>query len=299
MYILRQLEYGLDQCWENDRGEADMRIPESAIYAWDEAVAYYVGSTESLSDVDGHGVLLYTLADQLCRRFGTCGESSNEVLGTAYTNIRILRAFRIGQNDVKYGHCDAATKKKEEIEQWMVIPLLQSTLEQLYALSRGEDNNSMLRIMEIQGTLSILVASIVPLIHSCNEADAKLFQQSVAPILSNPNTPLSKELFRQITSILEKQYPCFGVTCETVGTLIHAPYYGSTCQKNNSSMAATTIVGIFIFMVVFILVGILMFQRYRRKKRAKESQERIQNTIISVTAASSPVLGGTMEHVIL
>jgi hypothetical protein len=56
-------------------------MPESRILqgnqdsasAWDEAVAYYVGSLEG-TDGKGDGVLLYDLADKQCINFRTCGE---------------------------------------------------------------------------------------------------------------------------------------------------------------------------------------------------------------------------------
>jgi hypothetical protein len=302
MYILRQLEHALDECWEATTGELQTRGTKFAIYAWDEAVAYYVGSTESLSEVDGHGVLWYTLADQLCLRFRTCGESSSELSGAAFTNIRILRAFRIGQNDIKYGHCDAATEQKEQVEQWMIVPLLQSTLEQLYELILNESNNSGHRRMEIMGTVSVLLASIAPFIHACHEEDAKILQQHVIDMLSSPmNTPLERHV-REIQRIIEKQYPCFGISCEHVGTLLHAPYYGQICQKEtNPNMAVIIVVGMLSFLIILFLVGRLVRQRYyrRQERRTLHHDATTPQIIISETVTLSMPPDEDLEHVIL
>ena len=77
MRVIRQLEYALDVCVSGVIGRND-----DAILAWDEAVAYYAGSTESGyvdSTDDDHvnndkeGNLLYALANTNCNAFQTCG----------------------------------------------------------------------------------------------------------------------------------------------------------------------------------------------------------------------------------
>jgi hypothetical protein len=119
MYVIRQMEYALDLC-QNEVLQGN----QDSASAWDEAVAYYVGSLEG-TDGKGDGVLLYDLADKQCINFRTCGEYSNSPTGTSSINIQVMRAFKAGQNDLRTGQCDAARLRKEEIETLMAVPLIQ------------------------------------------------------------------------------------------------------------------------------------------------------------------------------
>ena len=168
MYVIRQMEYALDEC-----KDGDLQGNVNSASAWDEAVAFYVGSSEGV-DGKGDGILLYDLADKLCINFRTCGEFSNSALGPSSVNLQIIRAFKAGQNDLRTGQCDAARLRKEEIETLMVIPLIQGTLR--YAYIRDYD----LVETEAQDAAgAVFAAAVLPLVYACSANDAQVLYDSM------------------------------------------------------------------------------------------------------------------------
>ena len=67
MYVIREMEDAVDDC--NNDCPIDA-CNDDQVNSWDEAVAFYTGSVPKATG-DG-GYLLYTLAQSLCRSFGTC-----------------------------------------------------------------------------------------------------------------------------------------------------------------------------------------------------------------------------------
>lgn len=144
MRVIRQLEYALDVCVSGVIGRND-----DAILAWDEAVAYYAGSTETGyvdSTDDDHvnndkeGNLLYALANNNCNAFQTCGESGNMPHGTAFVNFKIMQAFQEWQCVRLEQLVLAVTRNKartRSIVNLMKVPLIQGTLRHAHLRSEG------------------------------------------------------------------------------------------------------------------------------------------------------------------
>merc|ERR1712032_1002783 len=71
---------------------------------------------------------MYSLADETCSQFGTCGTGETDDDGTSHVNHRVYGNFREGQRHLLNGQCESARKSKENIVRLMTIPLIQSTL---------------------------------------------------------------------------------------------------------------------------------------------------------------------------
>jgi hypothetical protein len=253
MYVIRQMEYAVDECSAGDS--------TSAVNAWDEAVAYYVGSTESGSDRVGHGVLLYSLADHLCALFGTCGETTSHTSGTSSVNIRIMRAFKAGQNDLDYSICLAAQDRKQEISTLMIVPLIQGTLRHAYNRHFQYSEND----FEQDSQGAAFASSILPLVHACNADDAKI-------IYENMRVGQTRVDFIKVKEALERNYPCMGVRCEDIGIYNNKDQSTPSCwienkkTNNDNRSIATSLVGAIVLILIVILGGFVILKLKKERK---------------------------------
>lgn len=245
MYVIRQMEYALDEC----RNE-DLQGNQNSASAWDEAVAYYVGSLED-TDGSGDGVLLYDLADRQCINFRTCGEGSNSATGTSSINIKIMRAFKAGQNDLLTGQCDAAKLRKEEIETLMVVPLIQGTLR--YAYTRDYE----LVDSEAEDAAgAAFAAAVLPLVYACNEDDAQVIYDNMRAGLYDSDFPNVKRAF-------EANYQCMGISCADVGGVWQESggYYANAGPCSPSGPNVGAIVGGIIAGIVGVVILIVVYMK--------------------------------------
>jgi hypothetical protein len=200
-------EWSIDRC-HNQCGN-EKPCPEAA-EPWDNAVATYVGSLEGV-DGNGNGYLLYSLADQLCTEFATCGEHKTDIQGTAGVNIDIIREFQFGRSELEAGACYGANRVKNQVNQLMTVPLIQATLRSAYRLQYTHKNED-----EERGRASAFVAAILPDVHACSHMDASLIYENMR--LSNPGAPN----FADIKEALERNYECMKIQCDDVGGLFDA-----------------------------------------------------------------------------
>jgi hypothetical protein len=209
MYVIGQMEDALDQCVSGPdtyNGEA--------VHAWDEAVAYYVGSLQGKPGNED-GALLYNLANFYCGYFKTCGESSNQASGNSAVNIRIMRAFSAAQNDINMGQCDAARKRKVEIETAMAIPLIQGSIMYSYLRDYAMSEDNYDDRDHVDATGAVFAASVLPLVHSCNTDDAQVIYDYMRAGLFDSDYPAVRAAF-------ENNFQCLGVTCADVGGIYDA-----------------------------------------------------------------------------
>merc|ERR1712113_862524 len=92
------------------------------VNAWDEGVAFYVGSVTKMSyGKSGH--FPYTLAEKRCANFGTCdGEA-----GEAHVNRLLFDEFNKGQAYLMAKQCAEAQVVADRIIDLMAVPLVQGT----------------------------------------------------------------------------------------------------------------------------------------------------------------------------
>merc|ERR1712176_814620 len=97
MYAIREFEDAIDDCSVGDL--AANALSSGPVHAWDEGVAFYVGSKMQVSDLmvdrlpvlDDKGVMAYTLGNKRCQNFKTCGPDGNELIGEAKINIDLWK----------------------------------------------------------------------------------------------------------------------------------------------------------------------------------------------------------------
>jgi len=216
MYIIREMESSINSCVENC-GPNGNECENKNAHAWDQAVAFYVGSLERGSG----GYLQYSLANRMCLHFGTCGYSGVENTGTSSVNFQILKEFEAGQENILLGRCKAVEKNKERIVELLTIPLVQATIRQAHLTNhiKGATDKEI-------GEGATFAAAVLPLVHACSTSDAEI-------IYDNMRIGRRSDMayFEDVKNAFERNYYCMGITCDDVGGIIDkrtGGYYDDT-----------------------------------------------------------------------
>jgi hypothetical protein len=198
------------------------------------AVAYYTGgsSSSNSSEISTNGTshLMYALAHTLCHRRNTCRGNK------AAVNRAIMGHFVTGQQHLRMGKCHVAQQEQTFIVVKMTIPLVQSLLHYAFPTqlqqeapnsTRGHPNHHIHKQLyeEHEAKASLFGLTLLPLIHDCNEQDAKILYESVVTIGSTHNRDFqtilaSKDVdgyYGTIKAALERNYECLGISCKDVG----------------------------------------------------------------------------------
>ena len=172
---------------------------------WDNAVAIYTGSLEG-TEGTGNGHLLYTLADETCAAFKTCGEKRKSTSGTSSVNLEIFSHFQDGQGFLESGECEFAQGKKDRIIQLMTVPLIQGTIRSAYILENESVDDD-----QQKGAAIAFAAAILPDVHFCSPDDAMVIYDQLR--ISRTD----KVKFLDVKLAFERNYECLGVTCADIG----------------------------------------------------------------------------------
>lgn len=242
MHVIGLMESSLDSCNPGCLGCND----ESS-HIWDEAAALYAGSLEG-HDGSGHGFFSYALADKRCTDFRTCGKWHKHNEGTSAVNREVINLLGLGRLDVSNGVCELARDHKERIVNLMTVPLIQSALKYTYIRERQESGEKQ------DAAAAVFAASVLPIIHDCNEDDATLIWENMAigSFIVEPDFVAVKEAF-------ERNYECLRLTCADVGGLYNAQsrkYFQDA--RPCGARASEASVGQRILFAVSTLVGLLL-----------------------------------------
>jgi hypothetical protein len=207
LFVLRQLEVAVVQCWAGCMQES---CQYDAVGALDQAVAYYVGALQG-PDGNGQGNLMYQLADTYCTLYKTCGVNGDAAQGTSRVNTVIMDLFNVMKEELLQKDCTKAKSAKEKIVTAFYIPLIQATLRYAYITATEESPSG-----ESEAAGATFAAAVVPVLHHCRPADA-------TTVFDNTQTGQNGSCeFDKVKAALERNYACLRITCEDVGGLYDA-----------------------------------------------------------------------------
>merc|ERR1711933_133003 len=103
-------EHAIDLCYRGCPDGDSNCGNDRAVFAMDEAVAFYTGSLEGESFTESTGVLMYNLADKRCKNFKTCGEGGDMDTGVAYVNHEVFDEFQSMQRALIGEECGKAVE---------------------------------------------------------------------------------------------------------------------------------------------------------------------------------------------
>ena len=268
-FVIREMEEAFNMCQADcDNGK---KCFDTALHHIDTAVALYTGSMIHTKGED-KGKLLYTLANQMCVKFKTCGKNGNGYHGTAAMNKQIFEEFQISQQAALDDKCPIIRQAKESIARKIGVPLIQATLEAAYKRdpSMGKDSS---QEEEVIG--ATLAATVEPLVAFCNQADSQILHD-------NLKTGGESTSFLEVKRVLEKNYKCIGVTCEMIGGLHNKktgkPYPGAeACVTPDVSKAEKLKTHLPWASIAFLLFLIFSFWSYKKvKSKLSERKRRLK-----------------------
>jgi hypothetical protein len=196
MQVVESMESSLEKCRANWI---------DAIGAWDEAIAYYVGSIAKTEGGD-EGYFPYSTAEKRCRNFETCSNS-----GVSNVNVEIMEMFQAGQESLSSLDCETAAEAKAQITDLMVVPLVQGLLRDAYYVDKQD-------IVDDRADASgaTYAAAVLPFVHACNQNDARIIHNNMGIGQSD------KPNFDNVKAAFERNYACMGISCADIGGLINS-----------------------------------------------------------------------------
>jgi len=195
MNVVRELNHAINACFEDDSRN---------INAWDEAVAFYVGSVAKRSNGE-NGYFSYNLAEQQCVDAGTCDGSQN---GISHVNRLVYDEFNRGQGLLRARQCEAAKEPANRIIDLMSVPLIQGTLRNAYLIDKRGDVEE-----DWEAATASFAAAVLPRVHHCSPEDA-------ATIFENTRVGATGRSFDAVKKAFENQYSCMGIKCQDVGGML-------------------------------------------------------------------------------
>lgn len=271
-FVIRDMEEAFNMCQTDC--DSKSRCSDISLHNLDTAVAFYTGSMVYSKGGD-KGKLLYSLADNMCAKFKTCGKTGDSFHGTASVNKEIFDEFQKSQKAILDVKCPAVRQAKESIARKVGVPLIQATLEAAFKRDQSMVNDSSEETEVIGATFS---ATIEPLVAACNQADSQIIHE-------NLRTGAENTSFLEVKRVLEKNYKCMGVTCEMIGGLHNSktgkPYPGAEAcitPSDKSEKIKTHLPWASITFMLFLLFSWWSYRKVKatwneRKRRLKRIDE--------------------------
>lgn len=197
--VVRAMEEAVQFC----RDACEICVHES-VKAVDAAAAYYTGAQQQ---EDGSGNLLYGLANDMCKKFKTCGEDGDKTYGTAKVNLDIFSALEELKTQVGKNKCTDAARTKERITNLLLVPLIQG-----FKFSTFRLDNPAIFPDDPDGSLPF-TAAVFPLLDSCEMEEVMHVEIDFG--LGNEMQVLQK--LNKVEEQMQDYYWCLGVCCHQIG----------------------------------------------------------------------------------
>jgi hypothetical protein len=225
MYVIHEFEDAIQDCLN-----ADLMDNDASVHAWDEGVAFYVGSlgADATDTSSTWGKMIYELANKRCSNFDTCikeAEPQASGTGNSKVNAALSTQWANGQWSCKTGDCAGAVVALDKIKSIMKIPLVQGTLRYAWKMEQGTGGGASGDQKE-SGEGYAFMLTIAGAISKCNIQDATLIYTAMdAHAVSATGSLGGGYKFADVKKAFEDNYDCLGITCADVGGLLSTTSY--------------------------------------------------------------------------
>jgi len=278
-YVIWEMQDAINDC-----NTGDIDLNDNSVHAWDEAVAFYTGSLEGVSQggnngldscTDGNCKLQFYLADKRCTNFGTCTADydMDDMAGYSKVNYDIFSLFTKGRDQILGAYhteeCPETGALMDEIATRMLIPFIQGVQRYLYKTSVADSPSA-----KEAGELFAFASAVLPFIHEANPETAEL--------LFNRAWKLDYDTvdWKDIKYAIEETYPLLGIgagvgaiTCLEIGELTDGGNVVSeACVDASESEEDTGVPGWAIGLIValaILLTATAVYAMYVRQKYSK------------------------------
>ena len=228
-YVIWEMQDAVNDCKKGETYNND----DQSVHAWDEAVAFYAGSTVGESyGTSSTGKLQFALADKRCKNFKTC---TNGFSGGSQVNADILALFNAGKEAARTGvkadgDCDTLDSLMDKISGLSLVPFVQGVMRYLYK------TKSVASAKEA-GELWAFATAVLPFVNEVDSVAAeKLYQRAW-------KLDFSTNSYEDIKSGIESTLTRLGagdgvglVTCSMVGDLYDGTVLSNAgCSDSSSS----------------------------------------------------------------
>ena len=228
-YVIWEMQDQVNDCNAGTLTNND----DDSVHAWDEAVAFYAGSTVGKSyGTSTTGKLQFALADKRCKNFKTC---TNGFSGGSQVNADILALFNAGKEAARTGvkadgDCDTLDSLMDKISSLSLVPFVQGVMRYLY-------KTKSVRSAKEAGELWAFATAILPFVNEVDSVAAeKLYQRAW-------KLDFSTNSYEDIKSGVESTLTRLGagdgvglVTCSMVGDLYDGTVLSNAgCSDSSSS----------------------------------------------------------------
>jgi hypothetical protein len=227
-YVIWEMQDQVNDCNAGTLTNND----DASVHAWDEAVAFYAGSTVGKSyGTSTTGKLQFALADKRCKNFKTC---TNGFSGGSQVNADILALFNAGKEAARTGvaangDCDTLDTLMDKISALSLVPFVQGVMRYLY-------KTKSIASAKEAGELWAFATAVLPFVNEVDSVAAeKLYQRAWAG-------DFSANSYEDIKSGIESTLTRLGagdgvglVTCSMVGDLYDGTVLSNVgCSDSNS-----------------------------------------------------------------
>ena len=228
-YVIWEMQDQVNDCNAGTLTNND----DASVHAWDEAVAFYAGSTVGGSyGTSSTGKLQFALADKRCQNFKTCTDGFS---GGSQVNADILAHFNAGKErantgNIANGDCDTLDSLMDKISGLSLVPFVQGVMRYLYK------TKSVASAKEA-GELWAFATAALPFVNEVDSVAAeKLYQRAW-------KLDFSTNSYEDIKSGIESTLTRLGagdgvglVTCSMVGDLYDGTVLSNAgCSDSSSS----------------------------------------------------------------
>ena len=270
MYVIHEMEAAISDC-------KNAVTPSTH---WDEAVAFYTGSTTLLNPTKNIGFFQYSLAEKKCSLFKTCGVTGGDAtLYTSTANQKVFSLFDMGSSYQAAGRCSNLVTVKESLVKQFTVPVIQGIMQYLY---QSETAATADLKEKARAELWSFTAAVLPLVNSYSPSVAATLLSNTK--ITNVDTVPSGRA--AVKAALESVYGAIGITCTDVGGFYNSDgkaYYegmspctdsstvtqlsapSSTRSANMTASAPIAIALIIIVLILFLFLGGLVGYCYRAK----------------------------------
>jgi len=217
----------------------------TAITAWNNAAAYYVGSLEGVLGLAiqecGTGKQLYALGNKRCANYKTCGvnaDSESKCLGSK-VNFVLVQLLSKGAAAVRQGDLATVQKTIKEINSQLIVGPIQGALRYGYRL--GEYNTGDFVSTKAFAEGATFAAAAIPHVWGCDTKAARVIQAQYK-IKKNSRAVKGSFNFKLVKNAFECNYEALGISCDDIGSLYDgdaAPRFNAcksldTCEKKTT-----------------------------------------------------------------
>lgn len=202
MYVIHEMEAAIKDC--------KMSVATST--HWDEAVAFYTGSTTLVNPTTNTGVFQYGLAEKRCPIFNTCTVTGDDaLLYKSAVNQKVLGLFSSGRSYQAAGRCSNMETVKESLVKQFTVPLVQGVLQYLYLSKTGGTEKQ-------KAELWSFAAALLPVVNYYSPSAATSLKTD-SYIRNDVTVPSG---YVAAKASLESVYTAMGISCADVGGYVDA-----------------------------------------------------------------------------